>query len=576
MASVRNLICRLGAMALCAALAMPVAAQGFDQITGGPGRVVIVDASGSMRAADYVARPRQRMDRAKGLFALFANRLAEGADPLPTAVHVFGDTMRWSDVQAQYRSSSDYPYTGALCQDIRQVAAFSRLDRGSVRQMVAAVGGLDPRGMTPVHVAISRALSVLDARHGGEIVLISDLDVVNCLPPGMTLCEALQPDLRRFDNATMSVTVKVFETPSANVKDELQKCLNVQSFVYPVTMPDPGPPVDDALRKTAITITPRYARPPEVAPDALDASQITLQMVLRGGTGVAAYTGPPSRIGLPPGTYDLIADVAGRPASLPGLRVTADDRQDLPVDPADIRFAMTDAGAPLMQPAVLTITPVGASAPLSPAWTITDGQSLRFGTGQFDLAAELPDGRRAVTRISTRLGTPDVARLDFAGAQQAGGRPVIFDLRRYEPTLSAAMQAVGLSAAFAPQVEVPGRGVVPGGGGTLTLPPGAHQLRINGAVTLDFDVAQAAPGAAPVRVAVELVPGWFSARRDRPGILRLTHAATGTLIGEFHDPQVTHSLPDGDYTLDLLDDNRNRLDGRSFSAAAGTVADIRF
>jgi len=217
-------------------------------------------------------------------------------------------------------------------------------------------------------------------------------------------------------------------------------------------------------------------------------------MALRGGAGVPANTGPPSRIGLPPGTYDLIADVAGRPTSLPGLRVTADDRQDLPVDPADIRFAMTDAGAPLAQPAVLTITPVGASGPLLPAWNISDGQSLRFGTGEFDLAADLPDGRRAVTRVSTRLGTPDVARLDFAGAQQAGGRPVIFDLRRHVPTLSAAMQAVGLSAAFAPQVEVPGRGVVPGGGGTL----------------------------------------------------------------------------------DLLDANRNRLDGRGFTTAAGTVADIRF
>ncbi len=276
---------------LCGAVAGPVTAQGFDQITGGPGRVVIVDASGSMRVADYDGRPKQRMDRAKGLFDLYVRKLTDLGDPLPTAVHVFGDVLRWSDVETRYGKSTDYPFTGPLCQDIRQVAAFGRLDRQTANQMADAVNRLDPRGMTPVHVAISRALGVLDPRHGGEIVLISDLEVINCLPPGLTLCDALQPDLRRFDNVTMSVTVKVFETPSANVKDALKQCLNVQTFPYPRDMPDPGKPVDDALRTTALTITPRYATAPEIAPDALDAGQIALILKQQGQAAPPPMTG---------------------------------------------------------------------------------------------------------------------------------------------------------------------------------------------------------------------------------------------------------------------------------------------
>jgi hypothetical protein len=556
----------------------PVPAQAFDSLTGGPGRVIVIDASGSMARQDYDANPKERMKRASGLFREYVSRLAAG-DPLPTAVHVFGSQLRWSDVAAVYGNDSQrYPASGELCRDIQQIRGFSRIDAATASD---AVDRIEPRGMTPIHVALSRALDALDPVHGGEIVLISDMDAQNCLPPGMTVCQALQPALSRFREVTSKVSVKVFELPSAKISEELKPCLSVQNFPYPITKKDPKEPVDDAMRQTGVNLVARYRTQPEIAAQALDPTQIAVRLRAGGGSWKSVYEGVPGQIRVAPGGYELDYTVGRAAQASLALRVVGMDTLHLDVDPAIIRFELLEMGAPVSGSASLTITDSAGGQVVASGLPVRHGQSLRFGTGEYELRGELADGRSAIARIATPLASSSVATLDFGAARTVQpavptGRTVQFQFLLHNPTLADAMRQVGLRADFAPRVELEGYGPLPLGGIEQTLAAGTYRVRVGTSAPLEFTVSAARPGAPPVQVRVELMPGWFSAHRSQPGTLRLLLAAGGTTIGEFDASDVAHSLPDGDYVLELLSAERQTIDSQRFTISPGTMSEIRF
>lgn len=571
-------VLQLAALMAATCLAGPAMAQAFDQRSGGPGRVVVIDASGSMEREDYVNRPRQRMDRAAQLFRAYVRRLQDRNDPLPTTVHVFGSELRWSDVAAQYgNDSTRYPHDGPLCQDIRQFQAFANVADATLDRTADRVDGIRPKGMTPIHVALTRALDALDPVHGGEIVLISDLDVINCLPPGQSLCEALQPALSRFADSALTVTVKVFETPASTLADELDSCLSAQGFPYHTTLPDPAQPLDDAFQDTGIELKPRYATQPDVGADTLSLAQIRVTLTPQGVVR-PVYDGVPGTIRARPGEYVLSVAVAGQTPRQKRLSIGPVTVEDVPVDPATIRFDLREAGAPVGQQATVVFARKGNPRPLAAPSTLADGQTLRFGSGDYDITARLPDGRQAHTAVTAVLGGTSLAVLDFGSARApapvAAGRDVRFDIRTHVPTLAAAVQAAGLAADFSPAVELPGHGVLAPGGATVRLPDGRHAVRIGGMPGLSFDLG-AASGSGPVKVTVELVPGWFVAWRRNPGTMRLSDAA-GTVIGHFDADRVEHSLPDGAYVLEWLNDEGIPQASHRFVAGPGTAEDIRF
>lgn len=567
--------CLIGATLAMPATAQILAPSVFDRVEGQPGRVVLLDASGSMAETDYQDRPKDRMSRARILFNDYSNALLDRADPLPTAVYAFGNRLSWRDNHGPYKVSTDYPPDGPMCADIEQLSGFQRVDATAVEAMQDRVAGINAAGMTPLHVALNHALGSLDPDFGGEIVVISDLDVLNCLPPGQTLCEAIAPQLARFKNVTFSVTVTVFETPNANVKNALKECLSVRSHLYPPNMSDSEDLVADALAMDAVTFVPAYTVEP-IDPAPINAAQIALTIRAQSG-GAPIYEGPPSRIQLPPGSYELSTVIGGR-TTAETFSVSGDVTLPIKIAPPRIRIDLVQAGQQVQGAAALTVTRLGSSAPLAAPAQIRSGDVLAFGTGDYQLQASLPDGTSAIAYLTTSLGNDDIAVLEFPSSPASGLRTVDVSIRMHEPTLAAAVRAAGLPADFSPSLSIDGYGPLPPAGGSIQLAPATYRVVVGGAAdTLDLVVTPAPASAGPLRILVEVVPGRFAARLGPVGrTMRLIDAATGTRIGEFHDAVAEHSLPDGAYALELLDEAGNAMDRREFRAQPGSVAIIDF
>lgn len=549
----------------------------FDRLQGKPGRVIVFDASGSMKIESYSSRPRDRMSRARELFDVYVGSLAGRADPVPTAVHVFGSRLAWTEVARQYKDSRNYPHTGELCRDIVEAAPFATVDNALARALSRSMAGVEPRGMTPIHVALTRALEALDPVHGGEIVLISDLDVLNCLPPGQTVCEAIRPELDRFLNPSFAVNVTVFETPAAAVQQNLKDCVNVRSVAY-----DP-----DA----------RAAR--EVVKKSAAASRLTVEAVYAGGLmdgvradGVAvkvrpageqrlAYEGPPSQIALPEGRYAVEAELDGRRIGGGEVDLRGESRFEIPVAPPSLTVILRDLdGREVTGSANLRIADSrsGALAPVA----LRSGQTVELAAEEYELVAELADGRSGSASLRLRLGEKSRVEIALSGRSALpNGRIVQIEIRKSAPTLAAALAAAGLPAAFDPPLIVSGNGIshtVPAQGGQIVLPPGEYAVTVGrSAQPLAIQIPPAQFGGKVVRVAVEAAPGWFSASRGQTaGSMRLFDAASGKLVGEFQDAVAEHSLPEGRYRIDLVAAEGRAAVSREFEIVAGQRTAIAF
>src|SRR6056297_3758402 len=66
----------------------------ISPISGQPGRVVILDASGSMRNLSFASPERERMDVARDFLSATFSELADIKDATPTSLVVFGSDQR--------------------------------------------------------------------------------------------------------------------------------------------------------------------------------------------------------------------------------------------------------------------------------------------------------------------------------------------------------------------------------------------------------------------------------------------------------------------------------------------------
>jgi len=549
----------------------------FDKLKGKPGRVIVFDASGSMKIESYSSRPRDRMSRARELFGVYLGELAESADPVPTAVHVFGSRLAWTDVAAQYKDSRNYPHTGDLCRDIVEAAPFATVDAGVARTLSRAMAGVEPRGMTPIHVALTRALEALDPVHGGEIVLISDLDVLNCLPPSQTVCEAIRPELDRFVNPSFAVNVTVFETPAAAVQQNLKDCVNVRSVAYDPDARD----AREVVRKTAtasrLTVDAVYAGGLMAGKQA---PGVAVKVRPAGETGLA-YEGPPSQISLPDGRYAVEAELDGRRIGGGEVDLRGDQRFEVAVAPPSLTVILRDLDGREV-PDVAKLRVSGSRDGLNAQVTVRSGDAVSLAASEYELVAELSDGRSGSARTSLQPGQSGRVEIALTGrAVQPQGRIVQVEIRKGAPTLAAALAAAGLPAAFDPRVVIAGNGLshtIPSQGGQIVLPPGDYALTVGRSrKPLMIAIPAGQPQGPVVRVAVEAAPGWFAASRGQAnGVMRLFEAASGKLVGEFQEQSAEHSLPEGRYRIDLVGAEGIAAQSREFEIVAGQRTAIAF
>ena len=112
------IVAAFGALSSTEALAQDV----IPPLSGQSGRVVILDASGSMRNLSFASPERERMQVARGFLATTFSELADTGDTVPTSLVVFGgdQALTWDSVRTRHGGNpQNYPYTGPLCRDSR-------------------------------------------------------------------------------------------------------------------------------------------------------------------------------------------------------------------------------------------------------------------------------------------------------------------------------------------------------------------------------------------------------------------------------------------------------------------------
>jgi Mg-chelatase subunit ChlD len=178
--------------AVCAVLSgVSAASAGAERPrAAGEGVVLVLDASGSMRADDGTGR--SKMEAAKEALTALAIDLP---DDLDVGLRVYG-----------HRTSNTDRVAG--CADTELVVPVAPLDRDA---LVAAVGSFEASGFTPLGLALQEAAADLGDRPG-TIILVSD-GIDTCAPPDP--CEVAE--------AVTSAGVEVrIETVGFQVDEEAQ------------------------------------------------------------------------------------------------------------------------------------------------------------------------------------------------------------------------------------------------------------------------------------------------------------------------------------------------------------------
>jgi hypothetical protein len=143
-------------------------ARADAQVVGGQishkSRIYILDASGSMSARNYNGGNQSRLNRAKELLMDEIRQLKELNDKTPTYIYAFGSKTKWSDVQGKYNDLPEkYPAHGDLCKDITLEASYTKIGANEERDLRATLRRIEFGGMTPIHIALKRALEKVDA-----------------------------------------------------------------------------------------------------------------------------------------------------------------------------------------------------------------------------------------------------------------------------------------------------------------------------------------------------------------------------------------------------------------------------
>lgn len=140
--------------------APPAAAQ---RPAEGGALMIVMDASGSMRASDGTGRT--KLDGAKAALRAAVSGLPDGA---VAGLLVYG-----------HRTPSDEAARAAGCRDTEVVVPPAPLDRG---RMTAAIDGFAASGYTPIGQALQEAAAALPSSGPRTVLLVSD-GVDTCAPP---------------------------------------------------------------------------------------------------------------------------------------------------------------------------------------------------------------------------------------------------------------------------------------------------------------------------------------------------------------------------------------------------------
>jgi len=512
---------------------------------GGDARVVVFDASGSMRKPSFERQRTPRIDVAREVLKDVFRQLNANGDTRPTALSVFGARDAWDDASATFGGDpSRVPDSHPLCRDIQFMLDFAPISDAVVTRAEELADSLDSRGMTPIHISLLEGLraftgSIQDATL--QFVLISDLDEPNCLPAGIKICDVLQIELDRIKGEGGKVEAIVFETPVAAILEPLSQCMSISTYVLDTEKPDPNGKVREAF--DTLSLVPRLVvQGPSLDPDGIRTDTAHYE-IADARSGHVVSSGPHGVFELPAERYAVSVTVDGQSASTT-LDLDGAKSIDLGLPPAILTVDATTNGAP--GPARLARLDIRRAGGNGVAGVVdyVIGDPLALANGAYELTGQDSNGQTATATVLLTLGRAQAVTLDF-GTQAAAARSVIFEITVEQPTLS-------VGAAPAPAIEL----VHPGGlrerlsatGHSASLMPGRYQVQVSGSTphVLAFDVA-AGPG--PLNVAVHVTPGWFVAQSSKgKGSFELFDAG-GTALYSFDGYEVVHSLPEGRYAL---------------------------
>lgn len=552
-----------------AALAQDV----IPPLSGQAGRVVILDASGSMRNLSFTGPERERMQVAREFLATTFAELAAAGDTKPTSLVVFGSdqALTWDSVRARHGGNpQNYPYSGPLCRDSRVLMPYGATNARTVGAATAIGNATQWGGMTLIHVSVNQALASFDPAIGGQIILISDMDDANCLPPGVdTLCDAIAPDLNEIRRAGGDVSAIVFETPSSTAREALSECIWTTTFPVPVNKPDVEDIVEEALQTVPLTTQVVAGGRGNLDPDGVTFDGGTL-IIRPQGRSLIIANGPLGTVELPKGAYTVEGQLEGaRWTSSVSLTGPATDRVTVSPSVLGLRTAAATGGA---GPARIDLTitrPDGR--PVARIASYRSGDPLELANGDYVLTGTDAAGITASTTVTLALGARRDATLTFGAtpAAMAATRDVSIKLRYATPTLDTGQP-------FNPPVQLSGPGIT---GQPITttgfsggLMPGSYSVTI-ATPRPHILPLRVASGADRLSVDIVVTPGIFEAGTSgRPGTFELRDAAGATLF-TFNGTQVRHSIVDGTYELSFRRDGASS--SQRFTVAAGERTTLR-
>lgn len=534
---------RLILIAFGALLAWPflgALADAQTKLVGEPGRVVIIDASGSMSNQSYSGRREEQRRRWHHALLIFDELLQKHrGDGIKTAVHIFGSTpsLAWSRISAAHGGvpsnvKPDHP----ACEDVVDLAPFQDLTRNSVRSLSALASQRSYGGMTPIHTALIRAIESLDPDEGGDIFLISDLEDPNCLPPNTTVCEMLAPTLAKFDRIAFKFDVFAIGIPSSKLKEQIGDCL-------PLTeVPHSGDPDKtlkdlDKFLEVRVDITARNSLDPNV----IDVTQFGAKLTDPLGNQSNVLL---ERLLEERGAYTLEIDTGNRLWTV-GVDITQPGVIPVTLEPSVLVLSAKDANGQVARLQDVTLTPESGGQTFSlGARSLPDRIPLNSGT--YVVTGKLPDGSTATARPTMELGRETEVTLEFTSRPKPPElRDVALRVSVAQPTLPSGRFSprIVLTGATGPRTLTPGNNV-------LALPAGAYRVEINGPSGHEIPI-EIPSGTSMVQVDVHVVPGWFEVNVPTPARLAYLELldSQNAVIAKFAAETVMHSLSDGAYRL---------------------------
>ncbi len=561
---------------LLAALAFSISnATAQSRTLGEPGRVIILDASGSMNSKFGDRYGSSRWDQAKAVVDELGKQLTDRQDTVPTSFMIFGDQGVWADVRSQYPNGpQQYPSTGALCQDVETKMHFGRMTHARAVEMNRLARRARPSGMTPIPIALNQAMDMLDPEHGGIIILVSDMDSPNCLND-QNLCDAIKLKLDKFRdiNGAALVEFRIVATPQATFTKELAACAPSTTAEIKPTKPDPEKVVGEILGSFPVSVILEATEPRNIDPKGFANSDVQIS-VTNPVSGTEVSSGQPGRLPMRSGTYTFTATTKfgtwNTKATVNGPTTVA-----IRVPGSKLKVEAQDVQAGVVtQLDEVTISRPGATMPLWRDTNIRLPLLLSLGTGQYEVNGRSSQFGTASRIVNVPFNSPANATLSFMTAAVSSIAPVTINVEISNPTLKISGKV------YSPKVTLSGVMLatprdLSKGTNALSLTSGRYQIIVEASpphvITIDLP-----SGTVPRELNVTIPPGRFVARaRESGGQFELQDSA-GKALYSFDKSHVEHSLPDGRYQMVYRSPDGTMPPAITFENVTGQLVRLNF